>query len=518
MSRSRRKLDTSPIEYEEVMDSPALKGMVSFLEVPPGQLPRLDFTGLATGAAIAPEGGTPFSGLPVRGEPLHDDQSGIPELSRPVTGIPLSGSPEEGTPQAGVACLTELEGGTPLSGIPFSVFPAPQPVTTPAISISVESAALSGGSEEGVPLMGPPFPGAPLAIASSSPSFTPPAFPAFPPVAARPLVRIRRATLAQDGHSLGEQALYEALWQHAHAYAADARIITLGYRRMAELARLTVNNSKANIQALIEKLAVEEAASFTHSQGRTYLVYSYGAIIERRRSAGLTHYVKTRGVVFVDPETGEPLTARVRDRSGIPFSGQPPSTAVPEGGARGAPVSDVAGTPDSAGAPYSQTPRQMFSNSTSTTAQGAIPGQAATGPAPVGGTYTRPGSRLPAELVQGLRQIVAVLDDEAAAVLWHQCRKRAPDCTPEEVLQFARAKAAVFRGGRIQNPLGFLLAAVPKCFEGAAFQEFRQEQARQRQAAEEQMSQMRREFEAILADPNSTEQDRAFVRRLMEGN
>jgi len=218
MSRSRRKLDTSPIEYDDVVDSPALKGMVSFLEIPPGKLPHLDFTS-ATGA---------------------------PEKEAPVSGTPVPRSPEQ--------AVTSV----PETGIPFS----PAPVIT------------------------------------------------YPPLLPRPATRIRRATAAQDGHSFGEQALYDALWQHGHPYGPDTHIITVGYRRMAELARLTVNNSKANIQALIRKLAVEEVASFTHSQGRTYLIYNGEAILHRRREAGLTHYIKSRGVLFVDPDTGAPLTAR----------------------------------------------------------------------------------------------------------------------------------------------------------------------------------------------------------------
>ncbi len=228
MSRSRRKLDTSPIEYDDVVDSPSLKGMVSFLEIPPGKLPHLDFTAPAgTPAPESPESGTPASPLP--------EQSGK---------------------------------GMPVAGIPHTGVPAP----------------------------------------------------VYPPLLPRPVTRVRHATTAQDGHSFGEQALYDALWQHAHPHGPDTRIITVGYRRMAELARLTVNNSKANIQALIQKLAAEEVASFTHSQGRTYLIYSCDAILRRRRDAGLTHYIKSRGVLFVDPDTGTPLAARMRDKSGIPFS------------------------------------------------------------------------------------------------------------------------------------------------------------------------------------------------------
>ncbi len=259
MSRSRPKLDTSPIEYDDVVDSPALQGMVSFLQVPPGQLPRLDFT--------VP--GTPESGIPPSRIPVPD----APESPAPPTGSPGVGDPDEGVPDRGVRGTGAFEKARPAVGLP-----------------------------------------------------------AYPPVLSRPLARVRRATVAQDGHSFGEQALYEALWHHAHPHAAETRIITLGYRRMSELARLTVNNCKANIQALMQKLAVEEVASFTHSQGRTYLIYSEAAILDRRRAKGLTHYIKSRGVMFVDPDTGEPLTARVRAKSGTPFSTTPALTAVPERG------------------------------------------------------------------------------------------------------------------------------------------------------------------------------------------
>jgi hypothetical protein len=284
MSRSRPKLDTSPIEYDDVVDSPALKGMVSFLEIAPGQLPRLDFT-------TAPD----------------PTESGTPRSGPPLTGLPDSGGPLPGIPGGGARA-----GGSPVRDAPVTGSPAPD---TPDVGIPFSATPASGIPEP----------------AHFAPSV------AYPPVLSRPLTRIRRATVAQDGHSFGEQALYDALWQHAHPYGPETRIVTLGYRRMADLARLTVNNCKANIQSLIQKLAVEEVASFTHSQGRTYLIYSGSATLQRRRENGLTHYIKSRGVVFVDPDTGEPLTERIRDRSGAPFStvpqqsvpADPPRSGIP---------------------------------------------------------------------------------------------------------------------------------------------------------------------------------------------
>ena len=240
MSRSRRKLDTTPISYDEVVDSPALRGMVSFLQVEPGKLPQLDF--------------------------------------RPVssqTGTPASTIPESVSNPEAAHSTTPSDSGAPTSVIPDTVSP------------------LTGSTVPGVPDSGIPEPAA---------------APFAPPLGISLKPRIRRALLLSDGHSYGEQALYDALWNHAQPSDPGTRLITLGYRTMSELARLTVNNCKANIQALAAKLAVEEVASYSHSQGRTYRIYSPEATLQRRHAAGLTHIIKTRGVQFVHPDTGIPVS------------------------------------------------------------------------------------------------------------------------------------------------------------------------------------------------------------------
>ena len=53
----------------------------------------------------------------------------------------------------------------------------------------------------------------------------------------------------------------------------------------------------------------------------------------------------------------------------------------------------------------------------------------------------------------------------------------------------------MFRSGKIQNPVGFLLAVVPKCFEGEAFQNFREEARKEeenRQKAERERARARK--------------------------
>jgi hypothetical protein len=100
----------------------------------------------------------------------------------------------------------------------------------------------------------------------------------------------------------------------------------------------------------------------------------------------------------------------------------------------------------------------------------------------------------PAELISGLQQLVEFVDTEAATLLWNECRLRVPDCRPDEVLYFAQGKASVCAGGRIKNPVGFLLTTVPKCFEGPAFANFRREEDRK---VEEERRRQRNESERL---------------------
>jgi hypothetical protein len=62
-------------------------------------------------------------------------------------------------------------------------------------------------------------------------------------------------------------------------------------------------------------------------------------------------------------------------------------------------------------------------------------------------------------------------DDDAKRSLIDACRKERPDSTDEEIAYFVRAKSDAAR--RAGNPIGLLLTAVPKCFVGDSFEQFR---------------------------------------------
>jgi hypothetical protein len=245
--------------------------------------------------------------------------------------------------------------------------------------------------------------------------------------------------------------------------------------------------------SLMEKLAIEEAAAFTHSQGRTYRIFGYSAILHRRKAAGLMHYVRTRGVVFVDPETGTPITARNRN-GGVASSGVPPSgivqKGVPERGGSGAPPSHERGAPFSVPSLNRKRSRQNLETSSSL-----------------------------AVVVRSVQEELGPIDDSAARRILESCYEKAPDATHEELEHFVRLQASRIRNSkRVDNPVGLLIAQVPKCFEGESFRQFRESQQQnlnQCREAELSVAARRDELRAKLDDPQTSEEEKTLIRRIL---
>jgi hypothetical protein len=113
--------------------------------------------------------------------------------------------------------------------------------------------------------------------------------------------RILKAAVAEDGHSLAEQAVYEALWKIAAPLTdlTDSdRSVRIGYHRLANLTRLSWVSVKANLRSLEKKLAIEVigAENSATREGKCYLIYTRSSILERRKKAGLEWVRRTRGV------------------------------------------------------------------------------------------------------------------------------------------------------------------------------------------------------------------------------
>ena len=293
--------------------------------------------------------------------------------------------------------------------------------------------------------------------------------------------KIRLASDVQDGHSNGEQLLYQALWRVGRQETLETKLVTIGYGGMHDVAKLDRSNCKKNILSLIEKLAVETVGkhSVQRNVGKTYRVYSYSAILRRRKQAGMLYIVRANGVRFVRPDgnllTGYQVsltqfqTNQNKSPIGYPPIGEsiPPQSELPIGNIENPPIAPLGKIPVG---PIGEAPRvykkpkEETNNLTQQTSSTSVH-------EPTLG-----------QLSQSLNEVLPFIDDQAVRFLWTECRTRVADCSVTEVIYFTKAKAAVLAGGKIQNPIGFLLAAVPKCFEGQSFLAFRRAQREQEDA------------------------------------
>ncbi len=243
--------------------------------------------------------------------------------------------------------------------------------------------------------------------------------------------RIRKCVLAQDAHSQGEDALFSAMWNAAKPYAADpagSRTLRIGYAELAQKSRMHRSNIRINIAGLRAKLAIEvlDEHDSRDVMPRLYRLYSYKEILERRKAAGLEYVIRKKSVVFVT-ETGEIVA--------LP--------GFPKIGVR-------------------KTQKQ------------SIPSRA------------QKSDDLPAheeraeQLDLDVRQISEALskhwpvDEAAAQQLLRQCRSVRRDAEIGEIVFFINEKLQIaLTNKNIKNPTGLILATVPQCFEGGTFQDFR---------------------------------------------
>ena len=305
------------------------------------------------------------------------------------------------------------------------------------------------------------------------------------------VVRLRPARSVQDAHTNGEHLLLTAMWKKGTPESEDSRLLRAG---LSELARLTGSHKtscRAYVRALVAKLALEEAETFDAAAGsegaRVYRIFSFNTILERRRRANLTHVIRTGAVSFVNPKTGEKLTA-----SGplLPDSNLPTDSKVlSESNFHTDSGSNHHHTPGSNHPPLIKNRDQELSKQTSSVA-----------------------------IYQALSKYGPV-DDDVLTRLIANSRLATPDSTEDEIIHFIEEKGAIVRAGRIHNPIGFLLTAVPKCFSGETFRFYREEQARHREreaaaAARAQLEaeEWKREQHRLLLDPNTPEDHKNMIR------
>ena len=292
--------------------------------------------------------------------------------------------------------------------------------------------------------------------------------------------RVRRIRIAQDVVNSAEEAVYDTLWntktaQDTAASGDSARIVQAGYDYLMRRTRLSKKTIQRVIDRLIHKdfIAIEKPADIYRRIPTVYRVFDYRAILAHHLRKGRTHVAKIGpGFTYARP-IDDPRLTSVETLNVATVGSMNMSTVRPADLSTGGTETPVTGANKNQSTVVQQTTRSIDKNLLEK------PTSASTIPLSSEATTTT----APAELISGLQQLVDFVDTEAATLLWNECRFRVPDCRADEVLYFAQGKASVCAGGRIKNPVGFLLTTVPKCFEGPAFANFRREE--QRKAEEE---------------------------------
>jgi len=310
-----------------------------------------------------------------------------------------------------------------------------------------------------------------------------------------------RARVVQDAHTIWEQTLYDALWAMGAGESNGPKVVCAGYRTLAAKTRFGDKTIKRNLRSLEEKLAIEPIApEETHtSTGRTYRIYSFRQILDRRRTAGLEWVIRNRQGVSL---TSIPINFSTR-ASGTT---QPPvvkvnaGVIVPPGGTQ-SPVSML-----------SPPPRATVSDD-------PVVRQTTHLVKSLEKNKDKPSSSESPLIIEALRDSIGVIDDDAARRISTKCRENVMDATDDEISYFIRIQAKrIIRMRGVDNPIGLLITQVPKCFQGESFRQFREAEEKQRQAEFRRREQWYQEARTIIENPNSSDADKEWAQLTLQNS
>lgn len=391
--KKARNRKIEPLNWREAAQAPALKGMMSFLEISPEEIRR--------------------------GHHYPDTAPSLHIVTPPMDIL----SPVDGA--SPIDTMSTDDAVSPVDRM--SLVDAPYPVdvlSTVDTMSSMDTVSPVDGSSPGQSVY-------------TSPKRTQGMVVGEVPTRNRKIFRCR---LAQDGHTPAEESLYKTLWDDTKA---EDRTVRMGYAELSARTRLSRKTVGRLLQSLKAKLSIETLDE--HRSGdlvpKTYRVYSYREILDRRREAGMEFVIRLNGVIFVTP-------------AGVPIL----------------PLGEGKGREGNVPPPVD---RMSTGDSTS-----------------LGDIKT---------ISEALNRFWAV--DEAAAVqLLRSCRSVRPDATAGEIAFFVGEKVYLVRTNRtITNPTGFVLATVPPCFAGQTFESFRARRNESLRIAAEEEQRKGRELQELEA-------------------
>ena len=299
-----------------------------------------------------------------------------------------------------------------------------------------------------------------------------------------PQSRVKRIRLAQDVLNSAEESVYDTLWNVKGAVRTEGdtyRFTQAGYDYLMKKTRL----SKKTVQRIIDRLIakdfinIEQPADIYRRTATTYRVFSYRTVLDRQAAKRRFHAVKI-GPGF--------LFARKVDDTGRAFQN----------------MTTVA-TSNSSTAASETTPTVVRNNLTT-----VVPETTRT----IDKVNVDISSSDILALRSALGNTLGIIDDEAIRKLFIQCRSRAGDCTIEEIAYIVSQKLRFVRN--IQNPVGFMLKAVPAHFENDGHLPIREIL---RQQAEERLQQWQQTYQfwtKIAEDPAQPEEERNQARGILE--
>ena len=334
---------------------------------------------------------------------------------------------------------------------------------------------------------------------------------------------VRKCVRAQDGHSHIEQEVYATLWRYGKEdpNSVDCRLSNVGHTLISRESRVHERNVTLIVNRLIQKLAIEVAQHEVSDKriARTYRVFSYAEILRRRKLARLDWVVRGRGIEFVDPATGEPLFP------------------TPDRNKRTVTASAALVTPDGVTASDSHHITARVGDGFRSGEPGALSPSPTPGVRPsLRGINTKESfkeedsrstieatstSLFPCfDLVAKAMGQVAYADHNAVVQLVEDCSAIVPDVTAEEICEFIEEKSNIVAGSStIKNPIGFLLATVPKCFVGESFLEHREQKRLhaeklrlETEAEAERLETVARQAVALITEASSPEELKLRIR------
>lgn len=273
---------------------------------------------------------------------------------------------------------------------------------------------------------------------------------------------IRRWTDAQDAHTRTEEVLRSYMWLNGTQISGEPdRFLQASILDLAHEAALGESTVRRNLADLKSKLAIHIEASFGYGQIKTrYRILSFKNLNQKRREAGLLWVI--RRTTAVSLLTEEALCQEIFRLTGVNLTAVAlaqlqhltPANLTALRAVNVAGMTPVNLSPD----PY----KEVITSNDKSTSSSDI-----------------------SALANALEHIVRNnVDFNATQRIWTACIERAPDCTLEEIIEQAWSKAALCRSGRIANPIGFLIEAIPRMFEGPDAPYLRRRQEKEQQQRE----------------------------------